>query len=105
MALLDNNLPPLSGNVLVRFVNTSPNSAPLDVLANNVKIVSALGTYAASPYVQLAAATTTYTFVDSTTGVTVLEMPGITLNAQQTTTVYVVGAAGGLGGLISADTP
>jgi hypothetical protein len=35
----------------------------------------------------------------------VLTMPGITLNGQQTTTVYVVGAAGGLGGFVSSDTP
>ena len=40
VALLDNNLPPPSGNVLVRFVNTSHNSVPLDVLANNVKASS-----------------------------------------------------------------
>ncbi len=105
VALADNNLPPPGGIAYVRFVNTSPNSAPLDVLANNVKVVSALGTYAASPYVQLSSGTTAYAFVDSTTGVTVLSMPDITLNAQQTTTVYVVGAAGALSGFISNDTP
>ncbi len=105
VALQDNNLPPPAGFAAVRFVNTSPNSNPLNVLANNVSQVSSLGTYAASGYMSLASGTVTFTFNDSTTGATVLTMPGITLNAQQTSSVYVVGPAGALAGFVTPDTP
>jgi hypothetical protein len=105
VALDDNNLPPASSAAAVRFVNTSPDSAPLDVYANDAVQAKAIGTYAASAYVQLATGTYTLVFKDSATGVTVLTLNSVAINAQQTYSVYVLGAAGTLSGLTTPDTP
>ena len=105
VALIDSNSPPKNGNAAVRFVNTSPNSAPLDVFANDAKQVTALGTYAASAYVQLLSGTYTMNFKDSVTGVTVLTLPGIVVAAGQTSSVYVFGAMGALSAVVTPDTP
>jgi Domain of unknown function (DUF4397) len=106
VALNDNNLPPASGATSVRFVNASPDSAPLDVYINDVLQVSALGTYAASAYALLPGGNTyTLKFKESTTGVTVLTLSSIALASQQTSSVYALGQAGALAGLVTADTP
>ena len=95
----------VSGAVALRFVNASPDSVPLDVYANDVLQASALGTYAASAYVFVAPGTYTLTFKESTTGVAVLTMSNIALGSQQTYSVYAMGQAGALAGLVTADTP
>jgi hypothetical protein len=106
VALNDDNLPPASNAAAVRFVNTSPDSAPLDVYASDTLLAKAVGTYAASAYVQLLSGTYTLVFKDSVTGATVLTLSNLTLNAQQTYSVYAMGsAAGTLSGLTTADTP
>jgi len=105
VALNDNNLPPASSAAAVRFVNTSPDSAPLDVYANDALQAQAVGTYAASAYVQMGTGTYTVVFKDSATGVTVLTLNSVAINAQQTYSVYVLGAAGTLSGLTTPDTP
>jgi hypothetical protein len=105
VALNDNNLPPASNNAAVRFVNTSPDSAPLDVFGNDVLLAKAVGTNAASAYVQLASGTYTFVFKDSATGVTVLTLSNLTLNALQTYSTYALGQASAISGLITADTP
>ncbi|MEO8344092.1 MAG: DUF4397 domain-containing protein [Betaproteobacteria bacterium] len=104
--LIDNNSPPLNNYASVRFVNTSPDSKPLDVYANDVLQASAVGTYAASAYVALAAGTTfTLVFKDSTTQAIVLTMPNQTLATLETFSVYVIGPAGALAGMLTPDTP
>jgi hypothetical protein len=104
--LVDNNSPPLNNYASVRFVNTSPDSAPLDVYTNDTLQAKAVGTNASSAYVSIAGATTsTLTFKDSTTQATVLTIPNFSLASLQTYSVYVIGPAGGLVGLITADTP
>ena len=105
VALNDNNFPPADGVVTVRFVNASPNSTSLDVYANDVLVASALGTFAASAPVNLAGNTYTLTFKDSATGAPVLALPNIVLNALQNYGVYVMGQAGALAGLVTADSP
>ena len=105
VALNDNNLPPASSNAAVRFVNTSPDSAPLDVFGNDVLLAKAVGTYAASDYVQLASGTYTFVFRDSATGLPVLTLRDLALNSLQTYSSYVLGQAGALSGLTTADTP
>jgi Domain of unknown function (DUF4397) len=101
--LNDLNLPPASGNVRLRFVNTSWNSNPLSVSINNVAQASAVAFPTASAYVQLAAATVTITFTDATTGAEVLTLNNVVLIAGQTSTVYVIGPAGALGGVVTQD--
>jgi Domain of unknown function (DUF4397) len=105
VALLDNNIPPLSNNSSVRFVNSSPDSAPLDVFVNDVKLAAAISTYTASGYTQVSANTYTFVFKDSATGATVLTLPGVILESLQTYSMYVVGASGALTGFVTADTP
>ncbi len=101
--LNDLNLPPAGGNVRLRFVNTSWNSNPLNVSINNVAQASAVAFPTASAYVQLAAATVTITFTDATTGAVVLTLNDVVLTAGQTSTVYVIGPAGALGGVVTQD--
>jgi hypothetical protein len=101
--LNDLNLPPFSGNVRLRFVNTSWNSNPVNVSVNNVPQASAVAFPTASAYVQLAAGTVTVTFTDVTTGAVVLTLNNVVLTAGQTSTIYVIGPAGALGGVVTQD--
>jgi hypothetical protein len=103
IVLADSNLPPPSGNVRVRFVNASPNTAAMDVLVNGTKKVSALASTAASSYVELAAGTYTLAFTDPTSGAVLLTLADKAFTADHVSTVYVVGAAGGLSGLVTQD--
>jgi hypothetical protein len=57
----------------------------------------------ASAYVQLAAGTVTVTFTDVTTGAVVLTLNNVVLTAGQTSTIYVIGPAGALGGVVTQD--
>lgn len=101
--LNDLNLPPAGGNVRLRFVNASWNSNPLNVSVNNVAQVSALAFPTASAYVQVAAATVPITFTDATTGAVVLTLDNVVLTAGQTSTIYVIGPAGAIGGVVTQD--
>jgi hypothetical protein len=104
IALDDNNLPPVNGNVRLRFVNASPDAGPVDVLVNGTKQASSLASPTASAYVELAAGTDTLTFVSSVTGATLKTLSGIVLTSGQTSTVYLIGPAADLSGLVSQDT-
>ncbi len=104
--LVDNNSPPPNNYASVRFVNTSPDSPSLDVYANDAIVATAVGTYAASPYVSLSGGTVyTLVFKDSTTQATVLTMTQVAFSESQTSSLYVIGPAGGLVGFITPDTP
>ena len=105
-ALTDKNSPPGSGSVALRFVNASPNSPPLDVYANGALQARAVGAYAASAYIALAAnVATTLSFKDSATQADVLTIASQTFVSDQTFSVYVLGPAGALSGLVTPDTP
>ena len=101
--LNDLNLPPLAGNVRLRFVNASWDSNPLNVSVNNVAQASAVAFPTASAYVQVPAATVPITFTDATTGAVVLTLDSVVLVAGQTSTVYVIGPQGALGGVVTQD--
>ncbi len=104
--LRDNNSVPPNNSASVRFVNASPDSAPLDVYVNDVLQASAIGTYSASPYVVLASGTVfTIVFKDSTTQAVVLTISNVAYAGQGTASVYAIGAAGALTGLNTPDTP
>lgn len=105
VALLDNNLPPGPSSAAIRYVNASPDAGTLDAYANDVLQASSIATNTASAYVQIVSSTFALTFKDHATGQTVLALPGIGFNTGQTYSVYVVGPAGSLAGLATADTP
>jgi hypothetical protein len=102
--LNDLNVPPFGGNIRLRFVNTSWNSNPLNVAVNGVSQATAVAFPTASPYVQLAsAATMTIVFTDATTGAVVLTLPDLVLTAGHTSTIYVIGPQGAVGGVLTQD--
>jgi len=106
--LSDNNLPPPVGRARVRFVNSSPNQGSLDVYINFSKQVSGLATNTASTYIeQTADATlgTAFEFDFNVAGTTtpVLKLPNTTLIAGHIYSVYVIGVAPALQGLLVKD--
>jgi hypothetical protein len=92
IALADSNLPPQGGNASVRFVNASPDAAAVDVLVNGSKRVSALASYTASGYLQLAAGTYALEFVNASSGAVLLALAGTSLAADQVESVYLIGS-------------
>jgi uncharacterized protein DUF4397 len=107
LVLTDNNLPAAAGHARVRFVNASPDLASMDVYVNFVRVFSAVASNTASPYAELSAETTgtTYEFDFNVAGTTtpVLMMPNATIVAGKTYTVYVVGPAASLLGVLVGD--
>jgi Domain of unknown function (DUF4397) len=101
--LLDNNIPPLSGNVRLRFVNASPDAPPLSVSINAITPVTGLASPTASPYIELAAGQVTFTVTNTATGAVLLTLADVVLTAGETSTIYILGPAAGLGGLVSQD--
>jgi hypothetical protein len=101
--LADMNLPPFPGNVRLRFVNTSWNSNPVNIAVNNTALVTGLAFPNASAYVQVAAATVPITFTDAVTGQVVLTLDNVALIANQTSTIYLIGPQGAVGGVVTQD--
>ncbi len=101
--LNDLNLPPLGGNVRLRFVNTSWNSNPVNVAVNNTSYATAVAYPTASPYVEFAAGTFPIVFTDAVTGAVVLTLDNVELIAGQTSTVYMIGPQGAVGGVVTQD--
>ena len=106
--LADNNLPPPVGRAKIRFVNSSPNQGPLDVYINFSKQVSGLSTNTASTYIEETADAslgTPFEFDFNIAGTTspVLKLPNITLIAGHTYSLYVIGVAPALQGLLVKD--
>jgi len=65
--------------------------------------VSALGTNAASSYVQLVEETYTINFDLAGTTTLVLSVPSVALTAGRTYTLYLVGTSGQLAGVLTRD--
>ncbi len=105
VALKDNNLPPGAGAAAVRFVNASPDSGPLDAYINDVLIAKAIPTNTASAYSQIVSNSYTITFRNPATGAIVLDVGRCRHQCRQTFSVYALGPAGSLAGLVTADTP
>jgi len=107
LVLSDNNLPAALGRARLRFINASPAIPAMDVYVNFVKQFSAVVSNSSSPYTELSADATvgtTYQFDFNLAGTTnrVLQVPG-TIVAGKTYSVYVVGSAGALQGVVVAD--
>jgi hypothetical protein len=108
LVLPDNNLPPPAARAHVRFVNTSPDFAALDVYVNFSKQVSGLATNSASGYIELTGDTTigtTYEFDFNTAGTVtpVLKLPNIPIIGNKVYTIYVVGPATAPLGVVAKD--
>jgi hypothetical protein len=103
VVLADNNLPGTSGSARLRFVNVAPGLGAVDVLVNFARRVSALGTNAASGYVELAEDIYAIDFDLAGTTNVVLNVPQVSVNAGGTYTLYVVGTPGQLAGVLTRD--
>jgi len=106
--LNDNNLPPAAGRARIRFVNSSPDLGPVDVYVNFSKQVSGLTTNAASAYVEVTADInlgTAYEFDFNLAGTTtpVLKLPNTTVIGGHTYSIYLIGLAAGLQGVVVKD--
>lgn len=107
LVLTDNNLPSPSGRARMRFVNASPDLAAMDVYVNFARQFAGVVSNSSSPYTELIAEVTgtSFEFDFNLAGTTtpVLMMPGTTIAAGKTYTVYVVGPAASLQGVLVGD--
>jgi len=107
LVLQDDNLPSAANRARVRFVNASPDLAAMDVYVNFAKEFTNVASNTASPYAELVADATgtVYEFDFNVAGTTTpaLMLPGVTLLAGKTYTVYVVGPAASPQGVVSQD--
>jgi hypothetical protein len=107
LVLTDNNLPSPAGRARIRFVNASPDLAAMDVYVNFAKQFSGVASNSSSLYTELIAEVTgtTFEFDFNVAGTTtpVLMMPNATVAAGKTYTVYVVGPAASLQGVLVGD--
>lgn len=107
LVLADSNPPIAVGRARLRIVNISPDLALIDVYANFGKIVSALGSNAASAYslVDAVSAGTAYRFDVNTAGTTavVTSVPDLTLASGHGYTLYLLGSGATLQGVLTQD--
>ena len=108
LVLSDNNLPAGFLRAKVRFINASPDLAAMDVYVNFAKTFSGVASNSASQYVELVAdalGSTTYQFDFNLAGTStkVLTIPAVPLITGKTYSVYVVGPAAALQGVVAAD--
>ena len=107
LVLTDNNLPSAAGRARVRFVNASPDLASVDVYANFAKTFAGILSNSASAYTELIADSTgtAYEFDFNLAGTTTpaIMLPNVTIAGGSTYTVYVVGPASALQGVVVSD--
>jgi hypothetical protein len=102
------NFPPALGRARVRFVNSTTDIAALDVFINFSRQVSGLSMNAVSAGIELdadATAGTAYEFDFNVSGSsqTSLQLPAVVLLGGQLYTIYVVGPASALAGVVVQD--
>ena len=103
VVLSDNNLPGTTGSARVRFVNVASGVGAVDVLVNFARRVSALGTNSASGYLELVEDTYAINFDSAGTTNVLLSMPSVSVNAGRSYTLYLVGTATQLAGVLTRD--
>lgn len=101
--LQDLNIATAAGAVRTRFVNASWNSNPVNVAINGNVFATNVAYGTASGYASFNAGTGTVVFTDATTGAVLATQEGVTFTPQQTLSVYLVGAVGGLAIVIVQD--
>lgn len=103
VALNDNNLPPNTGKIRVRFVNMSPDVATADVLVNFAKTVNAVPFKGASSYQELDAGTYTFAFAATSSGAGVATTAATAFDAGKVYTIVLLGTAAAAETKIIAD--
>lgn len=107
VSLADLNLPAPNGAVKVRIVNASPDAGPLNVdvtpTSTTPPLVTGLPSPTASAYNIMPSGTYTFTFTDTANGATLLTLPNVILTTPQTSTIYVIGPASALTGVVTQD--
>jgi hypothetical protein len=107
LVLTDANVSTFSAKAQVRFVNVSPDLASIDVYANGTLAVSGLLQNSASgyPLLDAVAGGTSYQFDFDPSGSTTpaLTLPAVTLVAGNVYTIYVMGPASALRGIVVQD--
>jgi hypothetical protein len=108
LVLSDNNMPSGLNRARIRFVNASPDLAAMDVYVNFAKLFSGVTSISSTPYTGLVAdalGNTSYEFDFNLAGTTnrVLQIPSTTILSGKTYTVYVVGPASALQGVVAVD--
>lgn len=103
--LVDQNLPPVSGNARVRFVNASPGANPVNAAMNGTQLASNVAFPTASAYAQIGATTVTVDFTDAATGAVLAEQTSVVLTPNTTGTVYLIGPPGAQGIILTQDNP
>jgi len=108
LVLADNNMPAGFNRARLRFVNASPDLAAMDVYVSFAKLFSGVTSISSTPYTELVAdalGNTSYEFDFNLAGTTnrVLQIPSSTIISGKTYSVYVVGPASSLQGVVVAD--
>ena len=104
LTLSDINFQPQTpGNARVRVVNASSDVGGVNTLINGSLAVGTLPAGATSLYFELPPTTYTFTFVNPTTSATLLDVPGVTLAANHTYTLFLIGPPGQLTTLLTQD--
>ncbi|HTR59326.1 MAG TPA: DUF4397 domain-containing protein [Casimicrobiaceae bacterium] len=108
LVLADNNMAAGFNRARIRFVNASPDLAAMDVYANFAKLFTGVTSISSTPYTELVAdslGNTSYEFDFNLAGTTnrVLQIPSTAIISGKTYSVYVVGPASALQGVVVAD--
>ncbi|MEO7155922.1 MAG: DUF4397 domain-containing protein [Vicinamibacterales bacterium] len=103
VVLKDQNFSVINNDSRLRLVNASPDTPAVDVSLNDTKQVSALAFPTASGYLQQGGGAYKVTFTNPATGAVVLNLDGVVLGSGTNTTIYLVGAAGQFGSIVTRD--
>jgi hypothetical protein len=107
LVLNDNNLPPAITRARVRFVNASIDIASADVFVNFSRTISGLAMNSAitSEFDADATSGTPYEFDFNVSGTTqnALKLPNVVLTGGRTYSIYIVGSAAALRGVVTQD--
>jgi hypothetical protein len=103
LALLDNNLPPLSGMANLRFVNAVSDGTAYDAYANDAVVLTNMGFATASPYQSLTAGTFSLGFAPTGTGQQAARLAGQQLAAGHVYTVFLYGRGAGVAAVLAQD--
>jgi len=107
LVLTDANVSTITGAAQVRIVNVSPDLPALDVYGNQALVASSVLQNSASAYALMLvdAAGTAYQFDFDLAGTTtpVLTLPAVTLTQGGVYTIYVMGPANALQGIVAQD--
>jgi hypothetical protein len=98
-----NLLPMTAGNARVRVVNVRSDAGTVNTYVNGALTVGALSQASPSLYFELPAGSYLFSFTDAGTSAPLLDVPGVTLVADHTYTLFLIGPTGQLTTLLTTD--